>query len=48
MPSELYTISGDITLKVDDILDDIIFVIAPMRTRTGAPTTPAATTTALI
>lgn len=27
--SELYTISGDITLKVDDILDDIIFVICP-------------------
>ena len=46
--SELYTISGDITLKVDDILDDIIFVICPMRTRTGAPTIPAATTTALI
>ena len=27
--SELYTISEDITLKVDDILDDIIFVICP-------------------
>ena len=27
--SELYTISEDITLKVDDILDDIIFVIIP-------------------
>ncbi len=27
--SELYTISQDITLKVDDILDDIIFVICP-------------------
>ena len=27
--SELYTISGDITLKVGDILDDIIFVICP-------------------
>ena len=27
--SELYTISEDITLNVDDILDDIIFVICP-------------------